>query len=161
MFGSGIFLNDEVQMLRKLPLFARADPCKLKRLAFVSKRLHYGPGETLFCCGDEGDSVYVILQGTAAVLVPSAGGEPVQVAELGSNDVVGEIAVLCDGMRTATVRAATPLDVLRIGKDVLLRMLNDNPGMALEVMRALAERLSNTTSELIAARSDGAPVPTA
>jgi CRP-like cAMP-binding protein len=67
--------------------------------------------------------------------------------------VVGEIAILCDISRTATVRASAPLEALRISKDHFLRMLTEFPEMGIEIMRVLAERLNRTTAELSEARS--------
>ena len=70
------------------------------------------------------------------------------------NSIVGEIAILCDVSRTATVRATGPLEALRIRKDHFLRLLREFPEMTIEIVRVLAGRLSNTTAELIEARSN-------
>ncbi len=64
-----MLLKDEVGMLRKVPLFAGVEPSKLKLLAFTSDRVSYSPGQILFHQGDEGDAAYVILSGTADILV--------------------------------------------------------------------------------------------
>jgi CRP-like cAMP-binding protein len=66
---------------------------------------------------------------------------------------VGEIAVLCDVPRTATVVAAGPLVTLKISKDHFLRMMGEFPQMAIEVLRELAKRLEHTTQQLQAALS--------
>jgi len=66
-------LKDEVELLRRVPMFAQIAPSKLKLLAFTSDRVSYRPGEVLFNQGDPGDAAYVVLSGTADVLV-SAGG---------------------------------------------------------------------------------------
>jgi CRP-like cAMP-binding protein len=70
------------------------------------------------------------------------------VATVGKNDFVGEIAILCDVPRTATVRAKSALTTLRITKDLFLRMLMDFPAIGIEVMRVLAQRLEHTTERL-------------
>ncbi len=147
-----MLLKDEVQSLRQVPLFAGIPPAKLKLLAFTSDRVSYGGGEILFRQGDPGDAAYVILSGKADILAESPGG-PIKITELGTNSIVGEIAILCDGSRTATVRAAEPMEALRIRKEIFLKMLMDFPEIMIEVMRVLAERLSQTTSELTEARS--------
>ena len=82
---------------------------------------------------------------------PASGGE-IKVASFQPNDLVGEIAILCDVARTATVRATTPLLTLRIKKDHFLRLISEFPEMAVEIMRVLADRLSRTTAELTDAR---------
>ena len=98
-----MLLNDEVGMLRKVPLFSRVAPAKLKLLAFTSDRVSYSEGQTLFHQGDEGDAAYVVLSGKADILVDSASGQ-IKVAEVEPNEIVGEIAILCDVSRTATVQ---------------------------------------------------------
>ena len=74
-------------------------------------------------------------------------------AELEDNAIVGEIAILCDVSRTATVRAAGPLEALRIRKDDFLKLLADYPDMMFEILRSLAQRLTRTTAELTEARA--------
>ena len=147
-----MMLKDEVQTLRQVPLFSRVAPAKLKLLAFASDRVSYRPGEILFHQGDPGDAAYVILTGKADILADSPNGE-MKVAELDNNDIVGEIAILCDVSRTATVKAAVPLEALRIRKDDFLKLLADYPDMMLEVLRSLADRLTRTTTELTEARA--------
>jgi CRP-like cAMP-binding protein len=145
-------LKDEVQTLRQVPLFAGVAPAKLKLLAFASDRVSYRSGEILFRQGDPGDAAYVILEGRADILAEANGGQ-IKIAELADNAIVGEIAILCDVSRTATVRAAGPLEALRIRKDDFLKLLADYPDMMLEILRSLAQRLTRTTSELTEARA--------
>lgn len=146
-----MLLKDEVGMLKRVPLFAGVEPAKLKLLAFTSDRVSYDAGKILFRQGDEGDAAYVILSGTADVLVESEAG-PIKVAEIEPNAIVGEIAILCEVSRTATVKATTRVEALRIRKEHFLRMLKENPEMTIEIVRVLADRLSTTTAELGAAR---------
>lgn len=140
-------LNEEVDLLRKIPLFSKIDPAKLKLLAFTSERLTFGGGQELFHQGDPGDIAYIIMDGQADVIVDSPDGE-LTVANLGRNDVVGEIAILIDVPRTATVRASSDLTTLAISKDQFFRMINEFPDMSVEIMRELARRLESTTAQL-------------
>ena len=145
-------LKDEVQTLRQIPLFAGVAPAKLKLLAFASDRVSYRTGETLFRQGDPGDAAYVILEGRANILAEAETGQ-IKIAELEGNAIVGEIAILCDVSRTATVQAAAPLEALRIRKDDFLKLLADYPDMMFEILRSLAQRLTRTTAELTDARA--------
>lgn len=147
-----MLLNDEVKTLRSLPLFCGVPSAKLKLLAFTSERMSFRPGEVLFHQGDVGDAAYVILSGRAAVLVESPEGQA-QVAEVADNAIVGEIAILCNNTRSATVKALTTLEVLRIGKEQFLKLMSDFPDLMIEVVRVLASRLSQTTSELTETRA--------
>lgn len=146
-----MLLNDEVKMLKQVPLFVGVSPAKLKLLAFTSERVVYRAGEVLFHQGDVGDAAFVILSGNADVVADTPKG-PIRVAEVGENAIVGEIAILCDIARTATVVARTQVEALRISKDTFVKMLADFPEMTIEVMRVLADRLSRTTAELTEAR---------
>lgn len=149
-----VLLADEVTMLQKLPLFAGASCAKLKLLAFASERVFYLRGDVLFEQGDPGDAAFVILSGQADVMIDGPQG-PVKIAELTKNAIVGEISILCDVARTATVIAVTEVEALRIRKDNFCRLLEDFPEMMLEVVRVLAERLCRTTLELTEARGTG------
>ncbi len=147
-----MILKDEVRILKKVPLFAAMEPAKLKLLAFTSDRVSFGADEVLFHQGDVGDAAYLILDGIADILVDSPNG-PIKVAEIESNSIVGEISILCDAARNATVRAQTPIEALRIRKEQFLKLLADFPEVTIEVMRVLADRLSQTTAALTEERS--------
>ena len=138
-------LNEEVDLLRKIPLFAKIEPSKLKLIAFTSERLTFQPGQSLMHQGDMGDSAYVIVEGSAGVIVNTSTG-PLKVATVKKNDFVGEIAILCDMPRTATITAETELTTLRISKDLFFRLVTEFPQMAVEMLRVLAQRLERTTA---------------
>jgi CRP-like cAMP-binding protein len=72
---------------------------------------------------------------------------------VGPDSIIGEIAILCNVNRTATIQATTTLDVLRIDKEHFLNLLAEFPEVAVEVIRVLANRLSQTNTELSEARS--------
>ena len=146
-------LQDEVDLLRSIPVLANMPANKLKLLAFASDRVSYGSGDVLFQQGDDADAAYIVIRGTADVLVNTQTGST-KVAELGVNSFVGDMAILSDMPRTATVKAATPLDTLRIRKDHMLDMMKDSPVLAMAVLRELIERLAKTTADLTEARSE-------
>jgi CRP/FNR family cyclic AMP-dependent transcriptional regulator len=145
-------IDREVEVLRQIPLFANIDPVKLKLMAFASERIIFQAGQSLFEHGDEGDAAFIIVDGEADVQVDTPAG-PLTVAKVAKNDIVGEIAILCDVPRTATVMATSELTTLRITKDLFFRMITDFPEMGIEVMRVLAHRLEQTTTQLRKAQS--------
>ncbi len=140
-------LEEDVELLRNIPLFAKIEPSKLKLLAFTSERLTFSPGDSLFKQGDDGDALYIIMEGEADVLIDTPGGQ-ITVATMGKNDFVGDIAVLCDVPRTATVTATSKLTTLRITKDLFFQLVSQFPQIAIEIMRELAHRLDVTTRQL-------------
>jgi CRP-like cAMP-binding protein len=109
-------------------------------------------GDELFHQGDVGDAAYILLDGVADVMVDTATGA-VKVASLSRNDIIGEIAILCDVPRTATVVAATDLAALRVSKDGFFHLVTQFPQIGIEVMHELASRLDHTTQALTAARA--------
>ena len=145
-------LQEEVELLRRIPMFAKIEPSKLKLLAFTSERLTFKAGDVLFRQGEIGDAAYIIVSGTADIMVDTPGGA-LKVASVSKNDFVGEIAILCDVPRTATVLAATDVTTLRIAKELFFRLVTEFPQMAVEIMRVLAHRLGKTTADLQTAKA--------
>jgi CRP-like cAMP-binding protein len=149
-------LDTEVQSLRKVPMFRDIDPSRLKLIAFTSERVHYRAGQRFFRQGDAADAAYVILDGKADVVIDHDGDE-VKVAELGRNALVGEMGILSDAPRSATIIATEQVSALRIDKSVFLELLTQFPLMSIAVMRELATRLERSNAQLVAR----APVRTA
>ncbi|MYE02515.1 MAG: cyclic nucleotide-binding domain-containing protein [Alphaproteobacteria bacterium] len=145
-------LNEEVEALRAIPLFQRIEASKLRLLAFTSERVRFEPGDLVVREGDIGDAAYIVLEGRAEVLVETPQG-PLKVADLGRNDIIGEIAILIDVPRTATVRTVEAMTALRISKELFFRLVEEFPQMAVEIMRELAQRLDKTTADLREARA--------
>lgn len=143
-------LDQEVEMMRQIPLFASIAPAMQKLLCFGSERLTYDPGQVMVKIGDMADAAYVIIEGSGEVTVPGARG-PVVVSHVGKNDVIGEIAIFVDLPRTATVTATTKVEALRISKDLFINVVRQNPEAAIELIRVFALRLVNTTQQLIKA----------
>lgn len=140
-------LKEEVELLRRIPMFARVEPAKLKLLAFASERLTFAPSQELFHQGDMADAAYIIVDGDAEVILETAKG-PIRVAQMTKNDLIGEIGILLDQPRNATVKASSNLTTLRISKDLFFSMVTDFPAMGVEIMRELAYRLDHTTTQL-------------
>jgi CRP-like cAMP-binding protein len=141
-------LETEVQSLRQVPMFRDIDPARLKLLAFTSERVNFAEGQKFFSQGDAADAAYVILQGKADVSLESAVGSAIKVAELGQNALVGEMGILSDSPRSATIIAAAPTTALRIDKRVFLELLTQFPQMSVAVMRELASRLEKMNAQL-------------
>lgn len=145
-------LEAEVQSLRQVPMFRDIDPARLKLLAFTSERVQFTQGQRFFSQGDPSDAAYVILDGRAHVLLNTPNGE-IQVAELGDNALVGEMGILSDTPRSASIMAIEPTTALRIDRRVFLELLAQFPQMSLAVMRELAQRLERTNAQLVAQSS--------
>ncbi len=146
-------LKEEYEVLRRVPFFAEIEPSKLKLLAFMSERVAFDPGMRLFRQGDQGDAAYLIIAGEAEVIAETPAG-PLVLATLGANEIVGEMAILGNVPRAATVRAKGRLITLRISKEPFMRMVREFPSMAVAMMQELAERLAATNNQLSAAQAE-------
>ena len=145
-------LEDDALALAKVELFANVAPKRLKLLALASSRVLFESGQALCVQGEEGDEAFILMSGEADVTIDGASGATT-VARLKPNAVVGELAILRDMPRNATVTAVTDVATLRIGKQDFLNLLKEFPEVSIEVMRSLAEKLVRTTAELANARS--------
>jgi CRP-like cAMP-binding protein len=148
-----VSLQQEYELLRHVRFFADIEPAKLKLLAFMSQRVGFDDGKTIFSQGDPGDAAYLIIDGEADVILEGPAG-PITVATLGANDIVGEMAILSGAPRNATVRAKGRLTALKIAKEPFLRMVREFPSMAVSIMLELAHRLDSTNNQLRTATSE-------
>jgi CRP/FNR family transcriptional regulator, cyclic AMP receptor protein len=87
---------------------------------------------------------YIILEGEADILVDTS-ESAIKVASLGKNDIIGEIAILCNVPRTATILAHGDLETLRVSQDAFFHLVTQFPQVGIEVMSALASKLHQTT----------------
>jgi CRP/FNR family transcriptional regulator, cyclic AMP receptor protein len=148
-----VSLLEEYELLRRVPFFAEIEPAKLKLLAFMSERVGFDDGKLLCRQGDPADAAYLIIEGAVDIVLEGPAG-PLTVATLGKNEIVAEMAILCDVPRNATVRAKGRVVALRISKDPFMRMVREFPTMAVSIMRELAQRLDSTNNQLRTALSE-------
>ena len=143
-------IETEVQSLRQVSMFRDIDPAKLKLLAFTSERLSYEKGDVLFRQHEVSDSTYVVVEGKVEVWLEAAQKDRIRLAELGAGAMVGEMGVLCDQPRSATIEASSHVVALKISRDVFFDLLRQFPQMSVAVMRDLALRLDATNAKLLA-----------
>jgi NADH dehydrogenase len=118
------------------------------------KRQHFEPGDVVFNQGDLGDSVYVIERGECEVL-RTDDGKTRRLAVLKAGDYFGEMAVLSDVSRNATIRALEPMNVLLIPKTDFDNLRSHVPAFG-DVFRELAERRAGAAAKTAGAVEDGA-----
>lgn len=148
--------------LRRIPLFASIDEAQLATLAgqFVVER--FDAGEVIVAQGDHGDTFYLIVRGAADVL-RSHNGEERRLDMLGDGDYFGEMALLADMPRTATVRATRPCLVLALGYQDFQALMAGSPalrGAIDQLVRVREQRISAIQEhDGIAGGSAPAPAP--
>ncbi len=134
-------LAEETDLLRNIPMFALLDASKLKLLAFTSERIVYEDGETLFYVGDSADCAYVIMEGAVDIITETEKG-PLQTFTLRENKLIGEMALLNNAPRYATLVANGQLTLLKITEKMFRLLLRENPDFAMDVMRQLTDKLA-------------------
>jgi CRP-like cAMP-binding protein len=147
-------LEQEVELIRQFPIFSKIQPAMQKLLCLSSERLTSDAGQVMFNAGDAADAAYIIIDGSVEISVPTPSG-PIIVNTLGKNELLGEIAIFGDVPRTATAKATAKLEALKISKDMFVKVIRENPDAAVELIKILAGRLANTTSQLTQTRSGG------
>ena len=143
-----------VELLSRVPLLRDLTREELDRLAARTRRERF-PAETAIVeIGDPGRSLYLVVEGQVRVVYPSANAD-FELARLGPGEFFGEMALLNDKPRSATVRALTEVDALVLDKEDFRRVVGETPGMALHLLAALSVRIRNA-DEQISSLSDQA-----
>ncbi len=118
---------------------------------------HRAPkGKALINQGDPGDFLIILLEGQARVTVYSSNGREIVLEYVEAGAVLGEIALLDGGLRTASVIAMEPVRYLTLTRPILARVLAENSAIAMRLMRELASRLRQANQTIETDRSYGA-----
>lgn len=134
--------NRKLELLHGVPLFAGCSKRELTDIAALADELSFAAGASLMREGEAGREFVVIVEGTVKVTRKGR-----KIAELSAGDFVGEIALVADVPRTATVVATTPLRMLVISDRAFRRLLQTQPSIAAKVLQSLGERLAvNSTA---------------
>jgi small-conductance mechanosensitive channel/CRP-like cAMP-binding protein len=143
------YLNQTVERLSRIPIFAPLSDEELERLARASKDRVFAPGEAIVRRGQEGNSMFVITRGTVDVQILQ-GDEVRTINTLRESDYFGEMSLLTGEPRTATVVAVTETEVVQINKSGLKPIFEANPELVQSVSDMIEERralLSEVVSE--------------
>jgi CRP/FNR family cyclic AMP-dependent transcriptional regulator len=140
MSGPDAISEAECAVLRLVPGLASVPESGLKMIAAHCAHIGFAPGEVMVRQGMIDHDCYILLSGAAEVSVQVDIGRVV-VARLTPGALVGEIALLCETPRSATVTAADAVTALVVSRDLLPELVSEAPGFAMVMMRALAERL--------------------
>jgi CRP/FNR family transcriptional regulator, cyclic AMP receptor protein len=128
--------DTKVEALKRAPLFEGLSRKELVQLARVTEDLEVPPGKALCKEGELGHEFFVIVEGKAEVTRKGK-----RVAARAGGDFVGEIALLEQTGRTATVTAKTPLRLFVLTRKDFRRLVNENPSVERKVLRGLARRV--------------------
>jgi voltage-gated potassium channel len=133
-----MFLNRD--LIKRVPMFRRASDAFIREVALELAPVVLMPGDYVVRAGDRGRSMYFVSRGVVEVV--SADGETV-LRTLSEGDFFGEVALLSDAPRSASVRAVEYCDVHRLDRDLFERILESYPEIAAEIRAAARERRRN------------------
>jgi CRP/FNR family cyclic AMP-dependent transcriptional regulator len=127
----------KIELIRKVPLFSRLSKKGLEAVAHIADEIDLPAGKTMATQGDRGREFFVLLEGEAEVTKDDR-----QINTMREGDFFGEIALVTQMPRTATVTATSDVRVLVITERDFASLLKSSPEVSLQVAEALAERLS-------------------
>jgi len=149
--------EEALSILRGEALFQCLSETQLDHLVKQARLNHFGRGERVIEEGDDGDSMFILLRGTANVFV-ARNGSSIQVATLHAGHCFGEMSLLTGEPRSATVRADGDCYVMEIGKPVMAEVLRDAPSCLEKLSELLAQRKMETEGILKDVSSAGEEV---
>ena len=129
--------NAKIELLKQVPLFAGCSKAELREVALSTDEIDLRDGHVLTREGRAGREFFILVEGTASVTQDGK-----EIAELGGGDWFGEIALLTDTPRTATVTATSAVDVLVITDRRFRTVVETMPSIALKVLSSVSERLT-------------------
>jgi CRP/FNR family cyclic AMP-dependent transcriptional regulator len=130
-----------LQVLKNVPLFSAMSDEDLRLLQPSIQQRSYPRNATIMRAGEETDALYVVLSGRVKVLIPDENGREVILANLGPNEFFGEMGLLDDMPRSASVETLEPCQMLRLSKAGFLGAMKDNFELGMVVIRNLVRRL--------------------
>jgi CRP-like cAMP-binding protein len=134
--------DSKVKALQRASLFEGLSKEELEELAKRTDDVDFSAGKVLCREGESGGEFYVITEGEADV---TRDGE--SIATLGEGDFFGEVSLVQDSPRNATVTATTPLRAFVLTRGRFLHLMDDSPGVDRKVMHALAKRLASVSDD--------------
>jgi CRP/FNR family transcriptional regulator, cyclic AMP receptor protein len=139
---SGADEGDLLAVLAQSPIFRGGDPAALAALAAQATPFDYPTGSFLMRQGEPAEHVLVLTAGEVAIVSPVRGGGEQVHAIVGAGQLIGELALLNQGRRTASVRATSPTTAWAIGRDPFWGFLEANPSAATALLRQVAAHLA-------------------
>jgi CRP/FNR family transcriptional regulator, cyclic AMP receptor protein len=145
MSGSG---QDTLELLARVPLFSTLADEDLSRVADVAVPRTFGAGHVVFREGDTSDTCYVIRAGHVRAIRAHMDGRSITLAQFGPGDIFGELAMLDEERRSATIETLEETEAIAILGADMRRLLRDHPDIAVKLITALGRRLRETNERL-------------
>ena len=147
-------ISEIAELLGATDLFTGQDDVVLQEFAGRSERVYLAPGEFLMREGETGDRLYVLVSGRLRVQVKQADGAEATVGEVGRNEVVGEMALIADEPRSATVIAVRDSELLMFTREDFENLVANHPMAILKITRRIVSRLRQSIRSQGASRRE-------
>jgi CRP/FNR family transcriptional regulator, cyclic AMP receptor protein len=139
----------DLELLRKVDLFSHLDPKQLAAVRAAAHVKRIPKDSILFCEGDKGDTLYLILEGRVKATLLAEDGREVILSTIGAGELVGEMAVFdLEETRSATVITVEDSELLTLSGQQFIKVMQENPTIALSVIRSLTRRLKDASSRI-------------
>ena len=136
------------QILKRVPLFSSFSDQQLSALLSCVQHRRFPRGALIVRAGDDTDALYIILSGRVKVLIPDDEGHEVILSMMGPHEFFGEMGLLDDQPRSASVEALEPCEMLRVSKAGFTACLKDNFDLAMQIIRNLVRRLRDADRKI-------------
>jgi CRP-like cAMP-binding protein len=137
-------MDDKLELLRRVPLFAGVDQAGLEELGRIAEEVEAGPGTVLTHEGRHEGYFFVVVSGSVRI---ERSGQTINT--MGPGDFLGEIALLDAGPRTATATTAEPTTLLKITNEAFHQLVDRSPALRTAVLAAAGSRLRAMDSESV------------
>jgi CRP-like cAMP-binding protein len=141
---------DRILFLRRVRLFSDLPPSELKQVAAITNEQYYLDGEVIARQGEPGDEMYIIVSGEVRVTSHEGSRSAVELARRGPGEYVGEMAIISQEPRMASLIAHGDVRVLHIEQPQFEAILRERPETSLAVMRVLCARLKEVQQRELA-----------
>ena len=136
------------QILKSVPLFSSFSDAHLIQVLTAVQHRSYPRGSFILRAGEETDALYIILSGRAKVLIPDEEGHEVILTVMGPHEFFGEMGLLDELPRSASVETLEACEMLRLSKAGFTNMLKDNFELAMLIIRNLVRRLRDADRKI-------------
>ncbi len=130
-------------------IFPELSKTELQALASAAQEQVYAPGDLLCRQGEIGRRLYIISEGEAEIFVNTDKNQLVMINKVGPTDYFGEMALINDAPRAATVRAITNCRTLEIDREAIMNTIDQNPALLLSIVRQISDHLRNNDRVII------------
>ena len=141
MDAAAIPLTDKILYLKNIEIFSGLSINELAAVAAVTEEAFFEAGETVFNEGEQGDNLFLVVEGNVAVVKDCNREKEIELDNIGTGDYFGEMALFADDRRSATIRVKSPARFLTLHKHELQEIVREYPQIALHVCRVLSQRI--------------------